>query len=180
MSDIPLETCWSCNELWNNKFRYQVASCWLLLLNYNINLCYGLCVPLSCYFFCGFINSTVFGQLSSPASTFLYLSIISDSQTYSNKHRAFISDETVWQEQKSLASMLHLSSLHLYYTSPADISVSNWVDVLQKIPPPSPPPHPPTIHLSSHRWSLFKAYTTPLNVTPLFTIAFYIIICTLF
>jgi len=33
MSDIPLETCWACNELWNNKFRYQVASWWLLLLS---------------------------------------------------------------------------------------------------------------------------------------------------
>ena len=32
MSDIPLETCWAFNELGNNKFRYQVASCWLLLL----------------------------------------------------------------------------------------------------------------------------------------------------
>jgi hypothetical protein len=31
MSDIPLETCWAFNVLWNNKFRYQVASCWLLL-----------------------------------------------------------------------------------------------------------------------------------------------------
>jgi len=82
-----------------------------------------------------------------------------------------------WQGQKSLASMLPLSSPHLYYTSPADISVSNWVDVLQKIPPPSPPsPH----HFSSRRWSLFKAYTTPFNATPLFTNAFHIIICTLF
>jgi len=32
MSDIPLETCWAFNELWNNKFRYQVASRWSLLL----------------------------------------------------------------------------------------------------------------------------------------------------
>jgi len=32
MSDIPLETCWCFNVLWNNKFRYQVASCGLLLL----------------------------------------------------------------------------------------------------------------------------------------------------
>jgi len=32
MSDIPLETCWAFNVLWNDKFRYQVASCWLLLL----------------------------------------------------------------------------------------------------------------------------------------------------
>ena len=35
MSDIPLETCWAFNELWNNKFRYQVASCWLLLLSHT-------------------------------------------------------------------------------------------------------------------------------------------------
>ena len=33
MSDIPLETYWAFNVLWNNKFRYQVASCWLLLLS---------------------------------------------------------------------------------------------------------------------------------------------------
>ena len=33
MSDIPLETCWAFNEVWNNKFRYQVAYCWLLLLS---------------------------------------------------------------------------------------------------------------------------------------------------
>ena len=36
MSDILLKTCWACNELWNNKFRYQVASCWLLLLSPTI------------------------------------------------------------------------------------------------------------------------------------------------
>ena len=35
MCDIPLETCWACNELWNNKFRYQIASCWLLLLSHT-------------------------------------------------------------------------------------------------------------------------------------------------
>ena len=35
MSDIPLETCWVFKELWNNKFRYQVASCWLLLLSHT-------------------------------------------------------------------------------------------------------------------------------------------------
>ena len=33
MSDIPLETCWAFKVLWNSKFRYQVASCWLLLLS---------------------------------------------------------------------------------------------------------------------------------------------------
>ena len=35
MSGIPLETCWAFNVLWNNKFRYQVPSCWLLLLSYG-------------------------------------------------------------------------------------------------------------------------------------------------
>ena len=35
MSDIPLETCWAFNVLWNNKFRYQVASFWLLLLSHT-------------------------------------------------------------------------------------------------------------------------------------------------
>ena len=33
MSEITLETCWAFNVLWNNTFRYQVASCWLLLLS---------------------------------------------------------------------------------------------------------------------------------------------------
>ena len=41
MSDVSLETCWAFNVLWNNKFRYQVASCWLLLLSHVI--CNKLC-----------------------------------------------------------------------------------------------------------------------------------------
>ena len=32
MSGVPLETCWAFNKLWNNKFYYKVASCWLFLL----------------------------------------------------------------------------------------------------------------------------------------------------
>jgi len=32
MSGMPLETCWAFNKLWNNKFYYKVASCWLFLL----------------------------------------------------------------------------------------------------------------------------------------------------
>ena len=39
ISDIPLETCWAFNVLWNNKFRYQVASCWLLLLSHLFTGC---------------------------------------------------------------------------------------------------------------------------------------------
>jgi len=35
MSGIPLETCWDCNERWNNKFCYKVASCWLFLLKHK-------------------------------------------------------------------------------------------------------------------------------------------------
>jgi len=35
MSGIPLETFWAFNELWNNKFCYKVASCWLFLLNHT-------------------------------------------------------------------------------------------------------------------------------------------------
>ena len=42
MSDIRLEICWALNELWNNKFRYQVASCWLLLLSQNCTEVYNL------------------------------------------------------------------------------------------------------------------------------------------
>jgi hypothetical protein len=32
MSGMPLETCLTFNEFWNNKFYYKVASCWLFLL----------------------------------------------------------------------------------------------------------------------------------------------------
>jgi hypothetical protein len=32
MSGVPLETCSAVNKLWNNKFYYKVASCWLFLL----------------------------------------------------------------------------------------------------------------------------------------------------
>jgi hypothetical protein len=32
MSGVPLETCWAFNKLWNNKFSYKFASCWLFLL----------------------------------------------------------------------------------------------------------------------------------------------------
>ena len=35
MSGMPLETCWAVNELWNNKFCYKVASCWLFLLSHT-------------------------------------------------------------------------------------------------------------------------------------------------
>ena len=34
MSGMPLETCWAFNERWNNKFYYNVASCWLFLLSH--------------------------------------------------------------------------------------------------------------------------------------------------
>ena len=36
MSDMPLKTCWAFNERWNNKFYYNVASCWLFLLNHVV------------------------------------------------------------------------------------------------------------------------------------------------
>jgi hypothetical protein len=32
MSDVPLKTCSAFNKFWNNKFYYNVASCWLFLL----------------------------------------------------------------------------------------------------------------------------------------------------
>jgi len=35
MSGIPLETCWTFNERWNNKFCYKVAFCGLFLLNHT-------------------------------------------------------------------------------------------------------------------------------------------------
>jgi hypothetical protein len=35
MSGVPLETCCAFNERWNNKFYYDVASCWLFLLSHT-------------------------------------------------------------------------------------------------------------------------------------------------
>jgi len=32
MSGVPLEPCLAFKKLWNNKFYYKVASCWLFLL----------------------------------------------------------------------------------------------------------------------------------------------------
>jgi len=32
VSGMPLETCWAFNKIWNNKFYYKVASCWLFPL----------------------------------------------------------------------------------------------------------------------------------------------------
>jgi hypothetical protein len=28
MNGVPLETCWTFNKLWSNKFYYKAASCW--------------------------------------------------------------------------------------------------------------------------------------------------------
>ena len=35
MSGVPLETCWTFNERWNNKFDYKVVSWWLFLLSHT-------------------------------------------------------------------------------------------------------------------------------------------------
>jgi hypothetical protein len=35
MSGMPLKMCWAFSKLWNNKFYYKVASCWLFLLNHT-------------------------------------------------------------------------------------------------------------------------------------------------
>jgi len=35
LSGMPLETCWAFNERWNNKWYYNVASCWLFLLSHT-------------------------------------------------------------------------------------------------------------------------------------------------
>jgi hypothetical protein len=32
MTGNPLETCWAFSKVWNNKFYYKFASCWLFLL----------------------------------------------------------------------------------------------------------------------------------------------------
>jgi hypothetical protein len=31
MRDVSLETCWAIKKIFNNKFYYTVASCWLFL-----------------------------------------------------------------------------------------------------------------------------------------------------
>ena len=50
MSDITLETCWTINVRWNNKFPYQAASRWLFLLvilrctvPWMLNVYFSLC-----------------------------------------------------------------------------------------------------------------------------------------
>jgi hypothetical protein len=35
MSSVQLETWWAFDELWNNKFYYKFASCWLFLLSHT-------------------------------------------------------------------------------------------------------------------------------------------------
>jgi hypothetical protein len=35
MRGVPLEAFWAFNKLWNNKFYYKVASCWLFLLTHT-------------------------------------------------------------------------------------------------------------------------------------------------
>jgi len=36
MNGMPFETCLALNKLWNNKFYYRVASCWLYLLIHSL------------------------------------------------------------------------------------------------------------------------------------------------
>jgi len=43
MSDVPLETCWAFNKLWNNKFYYKSASYWYF---YWVMLRNKLCINL--------------------------------------------------------------------------------------------------------------------------------------
>ena len=69
MSDVPLEKCWAFNVLWNNKFRYQVASCWLLLLRRVIT--YSNIYPTRCnvtQFILSGNCSTRFGWYLHPLS----------------------------------------------------------------------------------------------------------------
>jgi hypothetical protein len=42
MGGVPLETCCAVNEQWNNKFCCNVASCWLFLLSYNIEIRFAI------------------------------------------------------------------------------------------------------------------------------------------
>jgi hypothetical protein len=52
MRGVSLETCWACNERWNNKFCYKVESCWLFLLNHTTmhgSMNIKLKIRLRCY-----------------------------------------------------------------------------------------------------------------------------------
>jgi len=56
MSGMPLKTRLAFNKLWNNKFYYKVASCWLFLLIHYLQTLpiYKRCPPhppLFLYFF---------------------------------------------------------------------------------------------------------------------------------
>ena len=48
MSGMSLETCWTFNKFWNNKFYYKVAACWLFLLviSYFVYNCFWQSLPL--------------------------------------------------------------------------------------------------------------------------------------
>jgi len=39
MSGVPLETCWTFNKLWNNKFYYKAAFCWYIYWRSNVFEC---------------------------------------------------------------------------------------------------------------------------------------------
>jgi len=59
VSGVPLETCWVFKKLWNNKFCYKDASCWLFLLihtamhgSMNIKLMNFTFVRLCCVILC--------------------------------------------------------------------------------------------------------------------------------
>jgi hypothetical protein len=47
MSGMPLKTCWAFNKFWNNKFYYNIRSCWLFLLT-QISSSQHLALPPIC------------------------------------------------------------------------------------------------------------------------------------
>jgi len=66
MSGMPLKTCWTFNERWNNKFCYKVASCWLFLLSHttmhgSINI-KNIIAPLSSDYWLGSVDAWGFSQ----------------------------------------------------------------------------------------------------------------------
>ena len=97
MSDIPLETCWAFNVLWNNKFRYQVASCWLLLLSDAFNL-----KPLPIFLSVFWVNS-----FSLPISNIFLCNSATSADRFLGSNDVLL----VKNVPKFLRTLLHVGNL---------------------------------------------------------------------
>ena len=96
MSDIPLETCWAFKVLWNNKFRYQVASCWLLLLSKLLQIA-SFCASL----FCGIsVHFCIFTHTST---------CLKETQ-----HSSFSRNGQLWVDKRKIHNALKLIYTYIY------------------------------------------------------------------